>query len=268
MDLQYRDFSDLSSESDHNEIIRLLYGNTLATVSKLLEPHLKAVKEEAVRLCQLGLHKGTAVENDFASADSINSLLGLVSEMWDKTRFLRKAVNSIPRSASERGVAEAIVLHYKLHLDIYKQATLLKDALEKESEREKEEKCPGEDTKLMPLIITSRKLFDDFSCEDCHRLQARLLSTEYGIPEEKIFPDHVEPHCTAVTFLVPSQFTDNIIKCNTQLSTVWVLLELSIIEVSIPGVFTFSPSVGCFLTLLRGRKAFATDLLSVTEVRV
>ena len=199
MDLLERDISDLRSESDHNEIIKLLYGNTLATVSKLLKPHLDAAKKEAVRLCQLGLHKGTAVENDFASADSIDSLLGLISGMWDKTRFLRKAVASIPRSTSERGVAEAILSHYNLHLAIYERATLLKDALAKESEREKEGKCPREDNKLVPLKITSMKSFDDFSFEDCHRLQAQLLSTEYGIPEEKIVPHHVESHCTIVT---------------------------------------------------------------------
>ena len=199
MDLLERDISDLRSESDHNEIIKLLYGNTLATVSKLLKPHLDAAKKEAVRLCQLGLHKGTAVENDFASADSIDSLLGLISGMWDKTRFLRKAVASIPRSTSERGVAEAILSHYNLHLAIYERATLLKDALAKESEREKEGKCPGEDNMLVPLKITSMKSFDDFSFEDCHRLQAQLLSTEYGIPEEKIVPHDVESHCTIVT---------------------------------------------------------------------
>ena len=53
----------------------------------------------------------------------------------------------------------------------------------------------------------------------------------------------------------------------TQLETVWVLLELDIIEVAISG-FTFKPSVECFLTLMKGCRLFTADLLGVTEVRL
>ena len=139
--------------------------------------------------------------------------------------------------------------------------------LPKESESEEEGKPPAEDTKLVPLQITARTAFNKFTCEDCHRLQARILSTQYGIPEEKII-NVEERRSTTVTFLVPGQYADSIMQRSTQLDTVWILLELRVIEVSIPEVFTFSPSVDCFLTMLRGRKAFSADLLSVTEVRI
>ena len=56
MDLLDQDISDLCSESDPTVIIKLLHVNTLATISKLLEPHLDAVKKAAVRVHQADLH--------------------------------------------------------------------------------------------------------------------------------------------------------------------------------------------------------------------
>ena len=271
MDLLARDISDLRFESDPSEIIRLLYCNLLRFIPKLLAPHLPEVKVETVNYCKLDLHQEIVAEGAIASVQSVDSLFSLMSvtKMWDKTRFLRKAVGSIPVSAPEREAAEAILSHYNMHLAIYKQATLLKDALAKNITNEVERMAPREDTKLVPLKITSLKDFGSFSCQDCYRLQVRILSTAYKIPEEKIICHDVEERqSTTVTFLIPSQFTHDIIQRSAQMPTVWILLEISIIEVSIPGVFTFSPSVGCFLTLLRGKKPFTADLLGLTEVRI
>ena len=270
MDLLDRDISDLRSESDPEVIIKLLYSNALSTISDLLKPHLMAVKETAGQFHQLGLHHVAFCEDDIESADSIHSLLCRMSVagMWDKTRFLRKAVDSIPPSAPERSVAKAILSHYHLHLAIYERATLLKDTLAIEPTSAEREKAPKEEEKLVPLKITSRKPISSFTCEDCHCIQARVLSTAYGIPEGKIIcHDANESRSTSVTFLIPAQYIQDIVHCSTQLPTVWVLLELEIIEVTV-GVFTFSPSVGCFLTLLREGKTFTADLLQVTEVRV
>ena len=159
-------------------------------------------------------------------------------------------MGSIAPSAPERGVAEAILSHYSLHLAIYERATLLEDALAKESEREEGGKALMEDTKLVPLKITSVKSFDAFTCEDCHRLQARILSEAYDIPEEKVIcRDAEKQQSTTVTFLVPVHYMTSIMQRCTQLETLWILLEMGIIELSIPGMFTFSPSVGCFLTV-------------------
>ena len=97
----------------------------------------------------------------------------------------------------------------------------------------------------------------------------RGLSAACGIPEDKIICRDVKEHkSTSVTFLIPCQYVHDIIQRSGQLDAVWILLELDIIEVSIPGVFTFIPSVGCFLSLLRGSETFTADLLGVTEVRV
>ena len=273
MDLLAQDMSDIRSESDPSETIRLLYSNSLSVITKLLAPHLAEVKVAADKYCQLGLHQEVVAQDVIGSAQSVDSLFShmSVTKMWDKTRFLRKAVGAVPVAAPERRVAEAILSHYNMHFDIYKQATLLKDSLakRKESSSEKERKAPGKDTELVPLKITAKKTFDKFTDEDCYRLQARVLSTAYGIPEEKIIcHDADETHSTTVTFLIPAQYIHDIVLCSTQLPTVWTLLEIGIIEVSIPGVFTFNPSVGSFLTLLRGRKVFTADLLRVTEVRV
>ena len=126
-----------------------------------------------------------------------------------------------------------------------------------------------EANKLVPLEITSAKAIDSFSCEDCHILQVRGLSAACGIPEDKIICRDVKEHkSTSVTFLIPCQYVHDIIQRSGQLDAVWILLELDIIEVSIPGVFTFIPSVGCFLSLLRGSKTFTADLLQVTEVMI
>ena len=271
MDLLAQDISDLHSESDPKVIIKLLYGNALAAISDLLEPHLKAVKKAAGRFHRLGLHHVAVGEDMIVSADSIDCLMSrmYIGGMWDQTRFLRKAIASIPQSAPERGIAEAILSHYHLHLVIFERSTLLKDALTKESESEEEVEAPTEANKLVPLQITSPKAFDNFSCEDCHILQVRGLKKAYGIPEEKIICRNVEERqSTTVTFLIPCQYVHNVIQRSGRLDTVWILLELDIIEVSIPGVFTFIPSVGCFLSLLRGSKPFTADLLGVTEVRV
>ena len=271
MDLLAQDISDLQSESDPGEIIRLLYSNLLTFITKLLAPHLPEVKVAADKYCKLDLHQEVVAEGAIASVQSVDSLFSLMSvtKMWDNTRFLRKAVGSIPVSAPERQAAEAILSHYKLHLAIYEKATLLKDALAKKIKNEVERTPPGEDTKLVPLKITSQKALSNFSCKDCYCLQVQILSTAYGIPEEKIICHDVEEcQSTTVTFLIPGQFTHDIIQRSAQMPTVWILLEISIIEVSIPGVFTFSPSVDCLLTLLRGKKTFTADLLGLTEVRI
>ena len=273
MDLLNLDISDLHSESDPTDAIKLLYSNSLTVIKKLLKPHFAAVKMAADQYCQLGLHRGTVGDGVLASAEFVDSLLNQMSVngMWDNTRFLRKAIGSIPQSVPERGVAEAILSHYNLHLAVYEQATLLKDALvkKKEAKSEVEGKGLGENAELAPLKITAMKAFNNFTCEDCHRLQVQLLSTAYGIPKEKITcVDANETNSTTVTFLIPRWYTNDIVLSSTELETLWALLQLGIIEVSIPRVFTFSPSVGCFLTLLRKSKAFTADLLRVTEVRV
>ena len=270
MDLFARDMSDLHFESDPEVIIKLLYDNALATISDLLEPHLKAVKKEAGRLLHLGLHHVALTEDIIESADSIRSLLNQMSVtgLWDKTRFLRKAIGTIPQSAPERGVAEATLFHYDKHLTIYRRSTLLKDAIAKKPESPEKTNAPMESNKLVPLKITSPKAFDSFSCEDCYALQVQVLKKAYHIPEETIICRDVEERqSTTVTFLISCQYVHDVIQCSSRLDTVWILLELDIIEVSIPGVFTFIPSVGCFLSLLRGSKPFTADLLGVTEVR-
>ena len=273
MDLLEKDISDLRSESDPSDIIKLLYGNCLTVIRKLLKPHFTEVKIEAEKHCEMGLHQEVVAEGAIGSAESVSGLFSQMSvnKMWSKTRFLRKAVGAIPRSAPECQVAEAILSHYNMHLAIYEQASLLKNNLAKheESKKELEGQAPGQKTNLVPLEITSLKAFDSFACEDCHLLQARVLSTAFGIPEAKIICHNAaERHSTTVTFLIPSHYTPDVVQRTTLLSTVWILLELKIIEVSIPRVFTFTPSVNCFLTLLRGTKYFTADLLGVTEVRV
>ena len=270
MDLLAQDLSDLRFGSDPKVIIKLLYGNALATISDQLEPHLKAVKKAAGRYNRLGVHHVAVDEDIIESADSIDRLMSRMSVggMWDQTHFLRKATASIPHSAPERGIAEAVLSHYHLHLAIYEQTTRLKDALTKKSESEDEVEASSEANKLAPLEITSSKAVDSFSCEDCHILQVRGLSAAYGIPEEKIIcRDVKEQNSTTVTFMIPRQYVHDVIQHSGRLDAVWILLELDIIEVSIPGVFTFIPSVGCFLSLLRASKPFTADLLGVTEVR-
>ena len=270
MDLLARDMSDLRSESDPEVIIKLLYGNALATISDLLEPHLKTVKKEAGRYHRLGLHHVAVGEDIIESADSIDSLMSRMSVggMWDQTRFLRRAIASIPHSVPERGIAEAVFSHYHQHLNIYKRTTRLKDALTEKSESEEEVEASSEANKLVPLEITSAKAFDSFSHEDFQNLQVRGLCAAYGIPEEMIICRDAEEHkSTTVIFMIPRQYVHDVIQHSGRLDAVWILLELDIIEVSIPGVFTFTPSVGCFLSLLRGSKPFTADLLGVTEVR-
>ena len=266
-----QDISDLHLESDPEVIMKLLYCNAFAKISDLLEPHLKAVKKEAGIFHHLGLHHVAVGEDIIESADSIHSLLNRMSVtgMWDKTLFLRKAIDTIPRSAPERGTAEAILFHYDCHLAIYRRAILLKDAIAKKPESQEKTNAPMESSKLVPLKITSPKAFDSFSCEDCYILQVKVLKKAYGIPEEEIIWHEVEDgHSTTVTFMVPCQYVHNVIQHSGRLDAVWILLELDIIEVSIPGVFTFIPSVSCFLSLLRESKTFTADLLGVTEVRV
>ena len=268
MDLLDKDISDLHSEADPDEIIKLLYINAFHVISELLEPHLEEVKKAADRYCQLDLHQTKLKMGETASAASIEGLLNQMSVTgkWDNTRFLRKAVHAIPRSAPERGVAEAILSHYNLHLEFYERATLLKERLakRKESENPKED---GGQTKLVPLEVTVPKDFSAITCEDCHRLQVRVLSTAYGIPEESIVCCNAEKRCsTTITFLIPSQYSVAILQHNTQLDTVWVLLELDVIEVAIPELFSFKPSVDYFLKLLRESRTFTVDLLRVTKV--
>ena len=271
MDLLEQDISDLRCESDPNDLIKLLYSNALDVITKLLEPHLADVKKAANRYCKLGLHQMKVTES-LDSAVSIEGLLNqmCVTEKWDNTRFLRKAVGAIPRSAPERGVAEAILSHYNLHLVHYERATLLKEGLATKKKPESEDHKPStvQNTKaLVPIEITVSKAFNDITYEDCHRLQVRVLSTAYDIPEESISCISAEErHSTTITYRIPRQYTSVIMQRNTLLDTMWVLLELEVIEVAIPEVLLFKPSVDCFLKLLRESRTFTVDLLAVTEV--
>ena len=270
MDLLAQDIADLQSESDPGDIIKLLYSNFLTRIAKLLTPHFAEVKIAADNHCQLGLHKEAVAEGAIASAESVDGLFSVMSvkRMWNNTRFFRKVVAAIPESAPERQAAEGILLHYKTHLAIYERATLLRDALAKEPKTDEKRMGSNEEDKLIPLKITSAKPLGGFTSEDCYRIQARLLARAYHIPQEKtICQDADESRSTTITFLVPCQYIHDIVQCSTQLSTVWVFLELDISEVSIPGVFSFIPSVSCLLSLLRGSKTFTADLLQVTEVR-
>ena len=270
MDLLAQDIADFHSESDPSDIIKLLYSNFLTRIAKLLTPHFAEVKIAADNHCQLGLHKEAVAEGAIASAESVDGLFSVMSvkRMWDNTRFFRKVVAAIPESAAERQAAEGILLHYNTHLAIYERATLLRDALAKEPKTDEKRTGSNEEDKLIPLKITSAKPISGFTSEDCYRIQARVLSTAYHIPQEKIIcQDADESRSTTVTFLVPCEYIHGIVQCSTLLPTVWVFLELDIIEVSIPGVFSFIPSVGCFLSLLQGSKTFTADLLQVTEVR-
>ena len=94
------------------------------------------MKKAAGRFRRLGVHHVAVGEDMIESADSIDSLMSRMSVggMWDQTRFLRRGIASIPHSAPERGIAEAVLSHYHLHLAIYERTTLLKDALTEKSE--------------------------------------------------------------------------------------------------------------------------------------
>ena len=274
-DLEKQDVKSMRPRCDAYRAIRLLYDNALKRIIKLLEPHLLEVIDAADNYLRLGLHEdGSVKASDIQTSASISDLLSRMSvkESWDNINFLVQAVDAIPPSAIERDIAEAILSHYDLHLTIYERATLLKDDLTRRSETNGDRMHEGTavvaSNKLVPLEVTSSVSITEFTCDDCHRLQVRLLSAIYGIREEEIICSKAEARqSTTITFLIPSLYISAIIQCSIQLETVWVLLELRVMEVSIPGVFTFSPSVGCFLTLLRGRKTFTANFLRVTEVR-
>ena len=188
MDLLAQDIADLHSESDPSVIIQLLYCNFLTRIAKLLTPHFAEVKIAADNHCQLGLHKETVAEGAIASAESVDGLFSVMSvkRMWNNTRFFRKVVAAIPESTAERQVAEGILLHYNMHLAIYERAMLLRDALAKETKMDEKRMGSNEEDKLIPLKNTSAKPISGFTSEDCYRIQARILSTAFDIPQEKI----------------------------------------------------------------------------------
>ena len=160
MDLLAQDIADLHSQSDPCIIIRLLYSNFLIRIAKLLTPHFSEVKIAADNHCQLGLHPKAVAEGAIGSAESVDSLFNLMSikKMWDNTCFFRKVVAAIPANAPERQAAQGILLHYNTHLDIFKKATLLRDALAKETKIDEKKTGSNEDDKLIPLKIHLRNL--------------------------------------------------------------------------------------------------------------
>ena len=270
MDLVRQDMKSLRTKCDR--AIRLFYHNATSRIIRLLEPHLDEVKKAANFYLRLGLHEGEeqVKRSDIQSAESVSDLLSQMSieAKWNDTSFLQQAVDAIPPKALEREVAEAILSHYNLHLNTYEKATLLKDDIDKrkESENKDEGRQVVAESELALLEITSSKSLTDFTYEDCHHLQVRVLSQTFGIPAEKISClKAVDIKSTTVTFRIPNGFTYVIMQRSTQLETVWILLELDVIEVAMSG-FTFKPSVNCFLTLLRESKPFTADLLGVTEV--
>ena len=106
---------------------------------------------------------------------------------WDN---LQQVVEAIPTKGIKREIAEAILLHYSLHLAIYERATLLKGDLTKKKDSEDRDEgkqvvaTTGHEFILIQLTLS--KSFAEFTCENCHCLQAHLLSQAYGIPAEKV----------------------------------------------------------------------------------
>lgn len=275
MGLEIQNVKSIKGLCDPGRAIRLLYANTLRRLMRLLRPHLVAVKEAADTYIQLGLpeQEEHVTLCDIQSAESVSELLGRMSvkATWESTCFLQQAVDEIPAKTIEREVAEMILSHYNHHLAIYNEVTPLKDEL---AERKKSECVPDGNAakQLVPVEITSSKSYNQFTCGDCCRLLVDIVTNNqaYGIPKERISClKAAERKSTTVIFLVPSQYSHTIMQRSSQLLTVWILLELGVIEVAIPGIFTFIPSVQYFLTLLSssGGRTFTDDLLRVTEVR-
>ena len=271
MDLEVQDMSTITGERDPEHVMRILYSNALRRLTRLMDPHLDAVKEAAVDCIEMSLHKGQEYGKlcNIQSARSVRDLFSLMSikVKWDSICFLQQAVDAMPAMSRGQKVADHVLSHYRLHLETHKKATLMKDVLAKKKNSESEDE--GKAAKLLvPVEITSSKSYPEFTCSDCHHLHVRILSEAYSIPEEKIICFTAEEcKSTTVTFLVPGQYVHVIMQRSSQIRTVWIMLELTVTEVTIPGVFTFIPSVQCFLTLLKGGKAFDADLLRVTEVR-
>ena len=271
-DLEIQDVKSIQRLDDPVRAIKLLYINALSRITQLLEPHLIAVKDRANTYIQLDLHEERVRTCDIQSAESISELFSQMSikAKWDSTTFLQQAVDAIPTRAIERKTAEAILSHYDCHLGIFERATRLKDYLTstKKSDSEGDRKRVVASKNMVAVAITSSKPLAKLTCQDCRQIQVRILSAAFGIPVEAIIcHDAVESQSTTIIFLVPNGFIYAIMQRTTQLETVWVLLELDVIEVAILG-FTFKPTVGCFLALLRGSKCFTADLLGVTEVRL
>ena len=273
-DLEIQDVKSIQGQCDPVRATKLLYANAHKRLERLLEPYLREVKGAAETYIQLQLldDKGTEKPCDIQSAQSISELLSRMStrSTWRSTTFLQQAVDAIPAMAFEREIADAILSHYSHHLGVYERSTLLKDDLaqKQESDSEEDVKRMVASGYLVPVEITSSKPFAEFTCQNCCQLQVRILSAAFGIPDKVVIcHDAVERQSTTVIFLVPNGFIYAIMQRTTQLETVWVLLELDVIEVAISG-FTFKPTVGCFLALLKGSKSFTADLLGVTEVRL
>ena len=274
MDLEAQDVKSIQGQCDPVRATKLLYANAHKRLERLLEPYLHQVKGAAETYIQLELldEKETEKPCDIQSTNTISELLSRMStrSAWRNTTFLQQAIDAIPAMASEREIADGILSHYSNHLHVYETSTRLKDDLARkhESDSEDEGKRMEVSRNLVPVEITSSKSFAKFTCQECCQLQVRILSAAFGIPGEAIIcHDAAERQSTTVIFLVPNGSIYAVMQRTTQLETVWVLLELDVIEVAIPG-FTFKPTVGCFLALLRGSKRFTADLLGVTEVRL
>ena len=276
MELAKQDMSSMEGQCDPAVAMALCYSNALLRLTRELETHLDAIKEAADIHIATGLHKaiGKPKPCDIHSAKSVSELFHLMSikPEWEDTCFLIQAVGAIPPAAKERENAEALLSHYNHHLHIYRNAALLRDDLARRKKKKSGCNDKGRGVvaakNLVAIELTTSQSIDEFTCESCYQFQLRILSQAYGIPEDEITCIDAAPcKSTTIIFLVPNRFICIIMQRTIQLETMWVLLELNVIEVGISG-FNFKPTVGCFLALLRGSKPFTADLLGVTEVRL
>ena len=269
MELVDADNRSLEDVKDYDKVMHLFYANALKRLIELLQPYLKEA-QDAINTYLSMQQQESIKQTDIKSVESISDLFQRTSvkASWKNTIILAQAVDAIPTAAVERDTAIAILDHYRAHLACYRNATLLKDVPKgKESEYNGEQALPT--VELIPVELTSSKSFSKFTLQDCHKIQLHYLSKAIGIPAEMIIHHaHEERSSTTVTFLVPCQYYCIIVQRSTLLESMWILLELDIIELAIPGLgFTFNPSVSCFLAILRGSRTLTADLLGVTEVR-
>ena len=217
------------------EVLHLLYSSAYTLVLGLLPKHAEIIKKQVVFIID---RKHKMVEGKqrvhVEAAKSTEEVLKYldIPDKWNDLLLLMlvlRAVQTCDLSCYEE--AMKILDHYQGHLFQYLQ---IKNRLENIEAFQGAQKPLKQDQ--VEVNITLKDSIYQLKYSSCHELWFGVLAEGVGIPRDQIeIGGPVRPGSSIITFHIPKQYVKSLMKAHCQRAVSWVLLELRVQKIVIPG---------------------------------
>ena len=235
MDIVSCDINVFESSKHPEEAIMSLYFNAYNHLIQILSTYVITIKKVALRAVRM---KQVHVTEDVVKrACDLSALFECleVDKKWNDLHFLDVAIMSLPPKASkERSAAHLVLGQYKSYLRAYTKAVSIKKG---KSVRSFLQRKRGRDEKLVVTEVTVDKDMDEYTCHDLLELWTLFLIETLEIPEDHIEFRHARAdNSTTLVFMLTQTYAKRTKEKLSKPAASWVMKELSILRVYIPGV--------------------------------